>query len=199
MKSNRNILTVIVLVAMALSACFMFCLYGFDNDTIFASAYCCDDRFHYEIKHKRIVATGATYTFKPYQSKDELFGNLKKTFEVFQEEDNVIRLIYNAHIYTVKQKSTEENVYDLYSECIVYEKGTEVYYIPFPTGQLSKATNDLPRTSDGYLTIKDFNVEVYRNFYSVYQDVVVTENEIYGKGFSLINEGKNSLRINVAQ
>ena len=178
---------------------FLFWLFGFDNDSIFVISYCCDDVFNYEIKHKRVAATGETYTFKPYQSQDDLFGGLKETFEVFQEEDNAISLIYNDHIYTIKRNLNEKNVYDLYGEHIVYEyeKGSEVYSIPFPIDQLLEPANGIPRTSNGYLKIKEFNREVYRNFYSVYQDIEVTENTIRGKDFILIYEGNALLKINV--
>lgn len=198
MTKRTLVIIIAIVVAIAVGVALFLFISSFDNqEGIWVTGLeKSTDHFYYKISNKQIEKLGYSSEFSIKIGKDEFFTGLKEKFDVFDEEDDALRLIYNNEVYTVKVVDEHDNRYILYSNYFVYATDDgDVYYMPFPTNKMANEEVAVPRIEKDNFKLSDYDAEYLDKFYSVYKDVKVNENTYTYKDIILSISEKGDVKI----
>jgi hypothetical protein len=169
-------------------------VHGLDSGTI--------DRFSFNIDNDRISQSDAVAEFRIKAAKDEFFADLRGSYQVFAESEDMLQLIYNNEIYTVKYYA--DGHYALHGEFFmaVSENGVRRPF-PFPTDKIVKMAGWDPAVSllpDSYGTEFTANCDLpyLMEFYAVYgKTVKVQGNRISYGGIAITVEDGGLIEVDM--
>jgi len=130
------------------------------------------ERFFYGINNMNSASNGAQYEFTLSTSQTEFFEGLRQSYQVFDQSDNSLQLIYHGQIYTVRHYA--DGLYALYREMFRFtDQSGEAREFPFPTGKMPEG-DQYP--SNPYVEGTEFHTTAdlpcLLRFYQVYGDAV---------------------------
>ena len=193
---KRFLLGIICIVLVLVLAFVIVCLFSFahNQDYIWVTGLSSnsDNRFEYTLKHKRIFMTGAVNKFNTSKPKGRFFQEIKNQYQIFEETENAIKLVFEGEIYTIEYlgKNYWDYQYQLYGEYLTctLTAGEFPICFPFPTEKVSD--NDsapIPRVSLSFEITCD--MAYLQKFYAYYPDVQIVNNCVYYKDYLLMVSG----------
>ena len=146
------------------------------------------ERFVYNISNTGLASDGANYWFTLSTGQTEFFDGLRRSYQVFDQSDDSLQLIYHQQIYTVRRYA--DGHYALYRELFRFiDEGREFRQFPFPTGKMPGGDQDPPHPRVGTEFHTTADLPYLLRFYQVYGDAVkVDGNTITFAGCSITME-----------
>ena len=130
--------------------------------------------FSYPIANDRILGNGVVFEFKLRSSQEVLFDGLRRSYQVFAENQDMIQLISNNQIYTVRHY--HDGHYALYGEMIRITDGQGASWMfPFPTDKMAGGDSSSPQPSVGAKFTVSCDLPYLLRFYDVYGNIVKVE------------------------
>jgi hypothetical protein len=130
------------------------------------------ERFYYKINNMNSASNGAQYEFTLSTSQTEFFAGLCRSYQVFDQSDDSLQLIYQGQIYAVRRYA--DGLYALYREDFRFtDEGGEPRHFPFPTAKMPGGDQYPPNPrveGTEFHTTADMPYLV--RFYQVYGDAV---------------------------